>query len=71
MKSNYWLALIICCVALISLTACIKHDTIGTIDSIAYDELGIPSSERYSKGVRARSPWDMVIYDNKLYIGGG
>ena len=71
MKSNYWLALIICCVAFISLTACIEHDTIDTIESIAYTELGIPSSERYSKGVRARSPWDMVIFDNKLYIGGG
>lgn len=49
MKFNYLLALIICCVALISLTVCLDHDIGGTIDSIAYDELGIPSSERYSK----------------------
>lgn len=68
MKSNHWSAFVICCVALISLTSCAMHET---IDSIPYVEVGIPSSERYAEGIRARSPWDMAIFDNKLYIGSG
>jgi len=45
--------------------------TTKTIDAISYKELGIPTAERYDEGVSARSPWDMVIFDNKLYIGSG
>lgn len=50
------------------LTSCSSTDT---IDSIAYTELGIPSCERYSEGICARNPWDMVIFENRLYIGSG
>ena len=35
-------------------------------------ELGIPSSESYSDFyINARNPWDMIVGDGKLYIGGG
>ena len=42
-----------------------------SIESVSYTELGIPSSERYVVGTAARSPWDMVIWENRLYIGSG
>ena len=50
------------------LTSCSSTDT---IDSITYIELGIPSCERYPEGIRARNPWDMAIFGDKLYIGSG
>ncbi len=36
-----------------------------------YTELGIPLSERYPEGMRARCPWDMIVWEGKLYVGGG
>lgn len=50
------------------LFSCANTDT---VDSIEYTELGIPSSSRYSKGIRARCPWDMIVWDEKLYVGSG
>ena len=52
---------LIALILIISLCAC--GDT--------YTELGIPLSERYPEGIRARCPWDMTVFDGKLYIGGG
>lgn len=37
----------------------------------AYTNLGIPLSGHYENQVNSRSVWDMKIYDNKLFIGGG
>ena len=39
--------------------------------NIAYTELGVPSSSRYPDGTRARCPWDMIVWEGSLYIGGG
>jgi len=36
-----------------------------------YTELGIPSSEQFSTGIRARAPWDLLLYDGYLYVGSG
>jgi len=41
------------------------------IDDITYVELGIPTSSRYSQGIRARCPWDMVVWNDCLYVGSG
>lgn len=41
------------------------------IKPIAYTELGIPSADQYDPGVRARSPWDMTVWDDFLYVGSG
>jgi len=73
MKFDCRLLLIIFCTAFIiviscCVASCTTHDT---IDLITYIEIGIPSCERYLEGVRARNPWDMVIFENKLYIGSG
>ncbi|MBE5951702.1 MAG: hypothetical protein E7260_08950 [Lachnospiraceae bacterium] len=68
MKLTRCLMLTLCVIASVKMTSC---SATKTIDSISYIELGIPTSERYSDGVSARSPWDMAIYDNKLYIGSG
>lgn len=68
MKLLGYLTMTLCLIAIANLTSC---SGTKTIDSIAYTELGIPTSERYSEGVTARSPWDMAINENKLYIGSG
>ncbi|MBQ7821705.1 MAG: hypothetical protein IJ391_05430 [Clostridia bacterium] len=36
-----------------------------------YTELGIPSSQRYAEGIRARGVWDMAYVDGSLFIGSG
>ena len=41
------------------------------IDDTTYIELGIPTSSRYSNGIRARCPWDMIIWNENLYVGSG
>ena len=68
MKLLRYLTMTLCVIAIANLTSC---SGTKTIDSIVYTELGIPTSERYSEGVTARSPWDMATYENKLYIGSG
>ena len=50
---------------------CISFASCFTSKTVEYSELGIPLSERYSQGVRARCPWDMYIWDGKIYIGSG
>ncbi len=56
---------------LINLLSCGTNKSNECIDSIEYTELGNPSSERYLVGIRARCPWDMILWDNMLYIGSG
>ena len=50
------------------LSSCSFHKV---ITDIPYVELGIPSEEQYPTGIRARSPWDMAVWDGYLYVGGG
>lgn len=37
----------------------------------SYTNLGIPLSDHYPSELNSRSIWDMKIYDNKLFVGGG
>lgn len=39
--------------------------------NVDYIELGIPTAERYVEGITARCPWDMEIFDGKIYVGSG
>ena len=54
----------------LSLPSCKQKETPGPAPA-AYVELGIPSAADYETGVRARSPWDMIVYDGALYVGNG
>lgn len=36
-----------------------------------YHNLGAPLGDVYQLNERAKCPWDMIIYDGSLYIGGG
>ncbi len=40
-------------------------------DNIGYRELGIPSEESYPGNLKARCVWDMAVYGDRLFIGGG
>ena len=68
MKCSRYLVIILCIFTIANLASC---STQQTVDSISYIELGIPTAQRYTEGVSARSPWDMAIFDDKLYIGSG
>lgn len=49
-------------------SSCAFHEVISDIPFL---ELGIPSEELYTTGIRARSPWDMIVWDGTLYVGVG
>ncbi len=68
MRYSRYLVIILCILTIANLASC---STQQTVDSISYVELGIPTAERYKEGISARSPWDMAIFDDKLYIGSG
>jgi len=38
---------------------------------ILIKELGIPTIEQYPDDVISRCPWDMTVWNNKLYVGAG
>ena len=41
-------------------------------DSVPTENMGIPSEDAYTQAqITSRVPWDMVISDDKLYLGGG
>ena len=41
------------------------------IHNIAFEELGVPTAEKYPTGERARLAWDMAFYEGKVYLGSG
>ena len=58
------LAITLCVVALcFTLVGCEKQPEIT--------ELGIPTQKQYSLGAKARCPWDLKIFDGKLFVGCG
>ena len=67
MKQAFAKLLICVAVFIVSLTI----SSCSASKTVEYTELGIPSSERYSQGVRARCPWDMYLWNEKIYIGSG
>lgn len=56
--------------ALIVLFFVVSPPTIKPI-LVQYKEIGIPSSGQFPDGVRARSPWDLALWDGSLYVGSG
>ena len=38
---------------------------------VDYVELGVPSMQSFEVDTASRCPWDMILFDNKLYVGGG
>lgn len=38
---------------------------------VSYENLGIPLTDYYPDGIVARTPWDVEIYDGKLFVAGG
>ena len=38
---------------------------------VSYEHLGIPLEGYYTQGIRARTAWDVEIYDGKLFVGAG
>ena len=48
-----------------------KKTSVSSQPAAEYTELGIPSSAEYETGVRARSPWDMIVWEGALYVGNG
>lgn len=57
-------------VVLLFPTACAKRPT-ETVHNIAFTSLGIPSEAKYESGDVARCPWDMIFYNDTLYVGSG
>ena len=41
------------------------------VENIPFEVLGTPSAEKYPDGAVARCPWDMILFDGKLYLGSG
>ena len=68
MKKCTIVILIVFVTSFFVLSSCSAADC---VDSISFVELGVPTQSRYSEGVSARSPWDMAIFGDKLYIGSG
>lgn len=57
---------------LIMMCSCQDKPTETADKAPGFYELGIPSAESYSDFyVNARNPWDMIVENGKLYIGGG
>ncbi|MBQ4116012.1 MAG: hypothetical protein IJD37_01410, partial [Clostridia bacterium] len=38
---------------------------------VDYVELGVPSMQSFEVDTASRCPWDMIIWDEKVYIGSG
>ena len=57
--------------ALLSLCVSCAKGPPETIHNIAYTAIGTPSGEAYPDGGIARSPWDMILYDDCLFVGSG
>lgn len=68
MKRSFAFFLLLFLFLCLLLPSCTLH---RVISDIPYTELGIPSEEQYPTGLRARSPWDMIVWDGHLYVGGG
>lgn len=61
----------ICVLLVITFLTAVSGCSVRTLDDITYTELGIPTSARYSEGTSARCPWDMIIWNENLYVGSG
>jgi len=55
------------------LVCCISFSSCSLLPEkyVEYRELGIPMAEAYPTNSKARCVWDMAIYEDQLFIGGG
>ena len=49
----------------------VSDDEIASDNEVVYTELGIPLELHYEQTTSSVIPWDLEIYDEKLYIGAG
>ena len=68
MKNRFVCCLFFFLILLLLFSSCSFHTVIS---DIPFTELGIPSESTYPTGIRARTPWDMIVWDGALYVGGG
>ena len=57
------------CIA--SFALCLSLFGCDGVANVRYTELGSPLSLEYEEALRAKCPWDLIIYDGELYVGGG
>lgn len=60
----------IVCVLLMALLFC-GCQSDHSPSQIAIKDLGIPTIEQYPDDTVSRCPWDMTVWNNKLYVGAG
>ena len=58
------------CILLLTLLLCGCQPN-KSQSQVAIQDLGIPTMEQYSDDLISRCPWDMVVWNNKLYVGAG
>ena len=68
MKNRFVCCLFFFLILLLLFSSCSFHTVIS---DIPFTEIGIPSESTYPTGIRARTPWDMIVWDGALYVGGG
>lgn len=72
MKSSKMMRRVRCLsLALCLLLPCLLVSCGSPKGPIEYTEIGAPQAERYTENMNARCPWDMIVYDGSLYVGGG
>ena len=71
MKKNVKIIVSALCLIISTIIAMSACASSAPVKSIEYTELGIPLAAQYTDGVRARCPWDMILFKNRLYVGGG
>ncbi len=59
---------------IISILLCISSiclTLVGCKAEIEVKELGIPTQKQFSLGAMARCPWDLKVFEGKVYVGSG
>ncbi len=69
MKKHIFLLVIIVLLLIFILCGCSQADA-SPCFAYKAEEIGSPFSKHYSNNI-VRTPWDMIIFENKLFIGSG
>ena len=71
MKIKRLLSVLITLGIILGLFSCNSKEADKNADATQYTELGIPNSQRYKTGTSARCPWELTVWEGKLFVGGG
>lgn len=71
MKIKRLLSVLITLGIILGLFSCNSQEADQNADATQYTELGIPNSQRYKTGTSARCPWELTVWEGKLFVGGG